>query len=478
MTLQPDLSLRESDDIQGNILAGFRKDHQTFLFLELSDEARGRAWVADLVPRGRPARIASTREVAAFNHEFSEARPDRSGDDPRLKAVWVNLAVTASGLGKLAPRLRPEWEQFRAFTEGPVARAALLRDRGPSEPGRWVVGRRDQPIDALVTVAADDRKDLRREVATMRTLASRHGVSVVFEQDGATLPRARGHEHFGFKDGISQPGVVGFDEADDDGFKKGHPGDEMIAAGEFVLGYVRAGGRAPWRHPAWMRNGSFHVFRRLRQDVRGWWARVEETVRELPDRGSMTEDLLAAKLVGRWRSGAPLAHAPERDNRSARSRSSDNDFDFDDDADGQTTPRFAHIRKMHPRNQAFGDHRRRVLRRGIPFGPPFDPAADRGAGADRGLLFIAFMASIEEQFEHLQSAWANAPDFPGVVVGDRKRDGPDPVIGDDEAPLRLARDRRPDTEIEFRRFVETTGAVYAFAPSIPTLRDLGSGRLG
>jgi hypothetical protein len=191
MTPQPDVSLRESDDIQGNILAGFRKDHQTFLFLELPDEARGRAWVADLVPRGRAPQIASTREVAAFNHEFSKARRKRSGDDARPKAVWINLALTASGLGRLAPRLRPEWERFRAFTEGPLARAALLRDCGPSEPGRWVVGRRDQGIDALVTVAADDPNDLRREVTRMRALASRHGVELVFQQDGATLPRAR-----------------------------------------------------------------------------------------------------------------------------------------------------------------------------------------------------------------------------------------------------------------------------------------------
>ncbi|MDQ4018996.1 MAG: Dyp-type peroxidase [Actinomycetota bacterium] len=478
MTPQPALSLRESDDIQGNILAGLRKDRQTFLFLELPDEARGRAWLGDLVPRGGPSRIASTREVAAFNREFSEARRKLGGADPEgFKAVWVNLAVTASGLGKLAPRLRPGWERFHAFTEGPVARAARLRDRGPSEPARWVVGRPDQAIDALLTVAADDPADLRLEVERMHALAFRHGVALVSQQDGATLPGARGYEHFGFKDGISQPGVVGFDEADDNRWTKG---DAMIAAGEFVLGYVRAGGRAPWDHPAWMRDGSFQVFRRLRQDVHGWWARVAEAVRELPGRDSMTEDLLGAKLVGRWRSGTPLARAPEREDVSAGERSHNNDFDFDGDADGRTTPRFAHIRKMYPRDAALRDDRRRILRRGIPFGPPFNPPADRGRGGDaeRGLLFNAFMASIDEQFEHLQGAWANAPDFPGIAVGDRKRDGPDPVIGDDEAPLRLVRARHADAEIEFRRFVETTGAVYAFAPSIRTLRDLGSGRLG
>ena len=255
-----------------------------------------------------------------------------------------------------------------------------MRDQGRSDPQRWLIGQPDQSTDAVMTVAADDRGDLRVEVDKMRALAARHGVTVTFEQRGDTLPGPRaGHEHFGFKDGISQPGVIGFDEADADGrFRKDHPGDEMIEAGEFVLGHRRLGNE-PWPHPEWMGDGSFQVFRRLRQDVPGWWAQVTKQTQSLASDDPMKEDLLAAKLVGRWRSGTPLARAPERDNRSAQDRLRDNDFDYADDREGQKTPRFAHIRKMYPRDRsAFGDDRRRLLRRGIPFGRPFDPAAGRG----------------------------------------------------------------------------------------------------
>jgi len=87
------------------------------------------------------------------------------------------------------------------------------------------------------------------------------------------------------------------------------------------------------------------------------------------------------------------------------------------------------------------------------------------------------MANIAEQFEFLQIAWANAADFPGVVLGDAKRDGPDPVIGEDPAPVRLSREGQNDVELDFRRFVVTSGAIYAFAPSLSTLRRLGTGEL-
>ncbi|MEJ7569181.1 MAG: Dyp-type peroxidase [Gaiellaceae bacterium] len=474
------LPLRDSDEIQGNILAGFSKDHQVFLFLSFTDAATGRGWLSELVPTEGPARIASTREVATFNKQFSEARRNRGGDDPeRLKAIWINVSLTHAGLLKLAPNSEPDLQPFAAFRAGPVARALQLRDVDRSAPDEWVIGRPEQTIDIVLTVAADSVSDLRVEVDKMRTLAAKHGLSVVFEQRGDTLPGARaGHEHFGFRDGVSQPGIIGFDEVGEDGFKKGHPGDEMIQAGEFVLGHPRHDGQ-PWPHSDWMANGSFQVFRRLRQDVPGWWSQVTMRRHSLPSDDPMAEDLLAAKLVGRWRSGTPLAKAPERDNRSARDRSLDNDFNYEDDREGNKTPRFAHIRKMYPRSDAFGDNQRRILRRGIPFGRAFDPAAGRGHGvdADRGLLFNVFMASVEEQFEFLQAQWANAPDFPGVVFGDQKSDGPDPVIGEDPAGIRVAREGHEDVELDFRRFVQTSGSLYLFAPSLTTLRRLGQGAL-
>jgi deferrochelatase/peroxidase EfeB len=156
--------------------------------------------------------------------------------------------------------------------------------------------------------------------------------------------------------------------------------------------------------------------------------------------------------------------------------SSDNDFDYQtDDPDGHKTPRFAHIRKVYPRDaQPPGEpaaERRRIIRRGIPFGSPFDPGSGRGEGVDaeRGLVFAAFMASIENQFEFLQQAWANSADFPEMTAG------ADPVIGTD-SPVTLVRTDHPPAMMSFNRFVRTEGALYAFAPSTSTLQVLANGQ--
>jgi hypothetical protein len=118
-----------------------------------------------------------------------------------------------------------------------------------------------------------------------------------------------------------------------------------------------------------------------------------------------------------------------------------------------------------------------MIRRGIPFGPTFDPTAGRGHGVDaeRGLLFNVYMASLESGFEFLQQAWANDARFPGGVLGEDRVDGPDPIIGEDPEACDLRREGLPDARLDFRRFVHTTGAVYAFAPSISTLRALADG---
>jgi deferrochelatase/peroxidase EfeB len=269
--------------------------------------------------------------------------------------------------------------------------------------------------------------------------------------------------------------VQGFDEPNPDhpDQVKGHPGTDLINPGEFVLGYPNHSGVIR-SVPEWMNNGSFHVIRRLAQDVPGWWGQVEAQRAKLPNTDNLDTDLLAAKLVGRWRSGTPLAIAPDRDLRSGRAPKNDNEFEYDTDPDGLKTPRFAHIRKVYPRNaEPPGEEeseRRRIIRRGIPFGLPFDPALGRGYGVDakRGLVFAAFMASIEEQFEFLQSAWANGQNFPQVA------DGSDPVIGID-SDVTLKRGGIADTDLHFARFVSTEGALYAFAPSLATLEKLASG---
>jgi Dyp-type peroxidase family len=300
-------------------------------------------------------------------------------------------------------------------------------------------------------------------------ITGRHQVEEVFRQEGGTLPAGLvGHEHFGFMDGISQPGVKQFHEPDPSRpeFHEDKLGERLTAAGEFVLGYEDAAGQTV-TEPPWMRDGSFQVLRRLQQDVAGWNKLVEERAEET----GLSPEQLGAKLVGRWKSGVPAALSPDQDEGEVT-----NDFDYEDDRPGHNTPLFGHIRKTYPRTagQRFGEDRHRIMRRGIPFGEPFNPGDGYGEGedAERGLVFNMYCADIANQFEFLQQSWANNASFP---PDQDPPHGPDPVIGAD-GRLSLRR-QQGEHGLDWRRFVHTRGAVYAFCPSKSALAQLAGGQL-
>lgn len=207
-------------NIQGNVLAGFNKDHQVLFFLHWADPVSARAWLSELRPR-----LARNADVAAFNARFGQAKK-RSGRDPEMTATWNNVSFTAAGIELLAPQDMTTLRQHPSLDAGlqlwltgaaDATVAGRVGDTGPSDPSSWLFGSAGPVIHALVCVAADRTEHLITEVAFHRELSARHEVGIVFEQTGDTLPgTAAGHEHFGFKDGISQPGVFGFDPASTD----------------------------------------------------------------------------------------------------------------------------------------------------------------------------------------------------------------------------------------------------------------------
>jgi Dyp-type peroxidase family len=336
----------------------------------------------------------------------------------------------------------------------------LLGDVGASHPATWVIGGPGRaPVDALLTLAAEDEATLKRRVLRERQAAADAGLVILHEQQGGVVRNATGQraEHFGFADGIAQPDVRGV--------PGGSADPAAIAAGEFLLGL--AGERRPMalgqRPPAaaWMWGGSFQVFRRLRQDVAGWWDKMEK----LSGPGE-TAETVAARAMGKKLDGTSLAPKGT---------------DFADDPAGTHTPLYSHVRKMNPRqDEVFRDRSHRILRRGIPYGPVMDRA--RPDDADRGMLFNAYMASIEDQFEFLQRRWANDPEVASRTLGRFGRkgagaDGFDPVIGDDPevAGRRFGKDAvKGVPRVAFGGFVTTTGSVYAFTPTRAALHLLST----
>jgi Dyp-type peroxidase family len=417
-------------EVQGNVLIAFPEDHQTFLLLNFRHPPARMTWMAETV-KG----VTLTRDLC---------KSDRTIRDGK---TYCGIGLTATGASALSPHADESLVPFRAYRQGSAARSAMLRDRGASGPDHWVFGGPEHPpIDAALLLAASRVETLEAEVERQVSRAEAHGIQVVYRQDCAKLTGAlSGCEHFGFRDGLSQPFVWRNDQA-------ALAEDQTIPVGEFVLGH-RQTDNATRICPSWMRNGSFQVIRRLRQDVALWRRQIAQLWNGLGRSRNFTKELIAAKMIGRWPNGTPLAIAPERDSEGL----SEAAFTFDDDPEGLITPRFAHIRKMLPRVSGFPERGwRRIIRRAVPFGIPYDEAPDE---TDRGLFFNAYMANIEEQFEFLIRSWANAPDFPEAG------DGPDPVIGSAEEPMRLRRRGAPTCTFQPISPVTTTGSLYLFVPA-------------
>jgi Dyp-type peroxidase family len=475
------------DQIQGNVVAGFNKDHTSYLFLALPDDpARARAWLAELV-----GQVATAREVKQFNDLFREVRRRRGRREGAVEAAWMNLAFTYEGLVRLGVD-EGELGQFpEEFRDGMRRRAAAIGDLGDNHPDRWPNGLGTRTIHALMILAADSVEDRNREVLYFVRHAASHGVSLVFQQDGTTRSDAPGHEHFGFKDGISQPGIRGLTTSSyPNGSGDDRPPPDVVAGGEFVLGYPRQGPRRDGDddplspRPEWAENGSYLVFRRLRQDVKGF----QEFLVAEAARRETTVDLLGAKLVGRYRSGAPLVGAddaaqdPGTTDPEVLDKARINAFGYAADPKGTQVPRAAHIRKTYPRDQEApaGElaERPRLLRRGIPFGQSFRNGTppDGAFGADppfpndRGLCFVCYQRSIRDQFELIQCTWVNQEKVPEAG------DGVDPVASQasDKRRLRIPGAAAGPVHLP-KQWVTTTGGEYFFSPSISALERL-SGR--
>ncbi|MCG6499523.1 Dyp-type peroxidase [Kitasatospora sp. A2-31] len=470
----PQPKLRTNTDIQGNILAAFNKDFTDFRYLHFPDAAKGRGWLSAILNT-----VATTNETEDFNEQYSFARR-ASGRDPALATVRCGVSLTFEGLLTVAvdpDQVKKDLSGFPAFCAGAAARAEALGDAGESGPEHWLFGSGtgDKVVHAVLIVAADTDELLNEKLKNLDAVENAHQITRVHVDQGRTLTGPlKGHEHFGYKDGISQPGVKDFHREDPDnkGFRDNHAGTELIEPGEFVFGHKsEAGDRTA---PAWMTNGSLQVVRRLRQDVAGWNKAVVEGVENFT--GTMDPNRLGACLVGRAKDGTPLAPPTGALTGLGSDR---NDFDYENDPIGQHTPWVAHIRRTHPRAFAgIGDGKpksHRLMRRGIPYGPEFPGGADDGK--DRGLMFVCYGTSLEMQFELVQQHWANDPNFPpGDPTGaPHVPNGPDKVIGlAGKAEIGLA-DGTSGT-VDMKRFVRTTGALYAFTPSISTLRLLAEGK--
>jgi Dyp-type peroxidase family len=387
----------------------------------------------------------------------------------------LNLGVTHQGLRALRVSEASLASFPEEFVDGAVARAERIGDSGPSAPDNWTGGLAGADVHALVFLFAQGEDILERVSALLRRhLADKSAFREISAQDARALPG--NVAHFGYRDGFAQPTI--------DGGPPPLVPDVLPKAppGEFVLGYPSqyAGFAYPVPSPAdeLGANGSFVAYRVLAQDCASFERFLARASRET----GLDVELIAAKLCGRWRNGVPLSLSPETPNANLASERY-NIFDYlptdavpdaYDDRRGYRCPIGAHVRRMNPRHSTVAGNsglKRRLVRRGLPYGPPYDPGHPDD-GIERGLLGLFIGASLKDQFEFLMSDWANKGSFaPGL------RSSRDAIIGDNSSPdavFLLPREGQPTVQLGgLSRFVTCRGGAYCFLPSVTAVRYLG-----
>jgi Dyp-type peroxidase family len=458
----------ELSNIQGIVITGYGSLTATrYLFLTIEAPITAREWLSGLA-----ARITT------------ETRRQKGSAGPN---TVVNVALTYDGLQALGVPA-DSLETFPPeFIDGMAKRASMLGDTGDSAPANWLVGGPHSRTDLLVLLYAESAKALDE---LNQGLAMPQGLREIYRQDASFSE----HEPFGFKDGISQPGLEGSPIA-------ALPGQSVVKAGEFLLGYENEYGETPTMPTIAQsvdrttylpgnlsqpdrrdlgRNGSYMVVRKLVQDVANFWNFFEQEAKkeDAPDIG-VAKVRLASKCVGRWPSGAPLVLAPNEDKSALGDQSRNNLFDFmTDDQWGFSCPIGSHIRRANPRDSLLPNplssltemKRHRIIRRGRSFGAPLAQGSAQPATSDseQGLMFVALNADFEQQFEFIQRNWINGTAFGGLFSEK------DPILGDGghvftipERPVRRSINDIP-------RFVTTRGGGYFFLPGINALKFLAA----
>ena len=405
---------------------------------------------------------AARRWLSAIMDKVHSARAMRDSVDQEKR--WVTVAFTWNGLRALGVEQASLATFPEEFKQGMAARAETLGDTGVNHPNNWTDKTASLDLHAIVILFARNEAERERcQAEHAKLVAQCEGLKVLSTLDLQAIPPfTHAHDHFGYRDRLTQPVIEGTGEEPTPG--SGAP----LKAGEFIIGYPDENG-APTNLPQpeiLSRNGSFMAYRRLEEHV----GRFRDFLRK---NGSTSEEqeLVAAKLMGRWRSGAPLVLAPDKDDPAlGADPQRNNNFNYKQmDPLGYAAPLGSHIRRMNPRDTAANMNRRRMIRRGATYGPPLSEDAPDD-GKERGIAAFVICASLIRQFEFAQNVWINDRNF--HELGNER----DPIIGNQDGTLEFKIPRRPVRKkiTGLPAFTNVRGGAYFFLPGLQALRYLAS----
>lgn len=527
-------------DIQGNVVKAygrFRFGQARYIFYHVGNESKGRAFIQEILKLKNGITNAAPWEVLD---------PPKPITEDNIPDATTNIAFTYSGLKHLGVPRKSLQSFPEAFAMGMKDRRDILGDDGLSAPEHWdQIWNGDLTVDIWLSIDGQSPEALEeryQEICNiLNTLNQDEIKGGVVQLNGHSLLNSEyqeaaalsaGKEHFGYADGISESYFKGCGSNPVKVIGGGKPtretpdtieGWEPLETGEFILGYRDESKEYPIAPiPRLLSdNGTFMVYRKLHENVDSFEQYINEVGQDFPG----GKEALAAKFVGRWRNGAPLALFPtekeanefikeltkardeyykaQQDNPNAQStkilkakydelRKKLVAFNFNEDKDGAKCPFGSHTRRVNPRGslefekEAFDtpgalDNRRRLLRRGLPYGKAEEPDGTKSDKGEHGVIVMFLCASIERQFEFVQQQWINyGNDF--KLSSDK-----DPLLGNHgqtadgkglgrmviEAPIKG--DRPPFICANLTRFVETRGGEYFFIPSITAVRMISEG---
>ncbi len=484
-----------SEEIQllNNLQAGILKDvgrrHKVLLFIKFKKKKKQAIY--DLL---RTLDITSaTKQQEQTKHK--ETRPN---------TTVVNFYLSHKGYKALSLSLYKKHPPFIAGmkkrTEKDEAgkKQHILGDT----PKQWETPFKKK-IHAILSLANKDLFTLEKQVLKYQQ-KFKGIIKIIKVQKGVTYTNENGApiEHFGYVDGISQPLFVEEDIKAAGKMNTWKPvtTPDLVLTPDIGLDQFCESCKSKTKEEKKKKEnckdceakekffGSYMVFRKLEQNVKGFKHAEEALAQKLKFVGSAAE-AAGAMIVGRFENGLPVIKWGST--VSPEENSIDNDFDYSLDPDGIRCPYHAHIRKVNPRgdnNRLFGisekeEHSHRIARRGITYGERdlneqglFQETEKTFPTSGVGLLFICFQSDIANQFEFMQRNWANNNDFPVPFTGI------DPIIGQGEGNRKYENDqpleqqwRKSNGQKEscsFSSFVTMKGGEYFFAPSLAFFKTL------
>lgn len=523
-------------DIQGNIIKGYGRygfPKARYVFFNINDEKAGRIFLAKIINKITTSESwenygqtqdASKIPTVTTNIAFSYQGLKHLGIPRKsLQSFPTDFAMGMKARqdilgddGVSAPEnWDPIWKNHEVH--------CWLSINGQTEEG----------IETRYQELIQYTKESNKGVQLLTGHLGENNVEMDYQQASAVFNKGvpTPKEHFGYTDGISDPffkgtetnpaNVIGGGKRTRED-PKTPAGWEALETGEFILGHRDEAFEIPVNAPEprlLSHNGTFMVFRKLHENVGSFNEYIENIGKDFPG----GEEAVAAKFAGRWRNGVPLTSFPSENDANqflaklgaAKKRlseaSTDQEkqaaqvvyaelrkqfvaFDYNDDLEGSKCPVGAHARRANPRGALeFGEkkafatpgalvNRRRIARRGLPYGEVKDPSKNDG---NHGIIFMAINASIERQFEFVQQQWMNySNDF--KLANDK-----DPIIGNHETDTngeaggkmiiegkQAANGEKAQVPFfcsAMPRFVETRGGEYFFIPSMTALRMIADG---